>query len=192
MGLAGKWTGIYDIEVGIAFLVEATMISFLGLLLIDAFLVNKVDIKRLQIEHALKLNEAQLQAILDHTSAMIYIHDLEGKFLLVNKQFEKLFYQKAEDVVGKRSHDIFSPNLADTFIENAFKVIQTRLPIAVEEIVPDQNGDHIYISNKFPLFDDQGNLYAVGSISTEITEIKRISDSLRENEERFKSCLKVS
>ncbi len=190
LGLAGKWTGFYEIELGIAFLVEATIVSFLFLILVDAFLVNRVDIKRMQIAHALKLNEAQLQAILDHTSAMIYIHDLEGKFLLVNKQFEKLFYQKAEEVVGKKGHDIFSPHLADTFIENAFKVIQTRLSIAVEEIIPDQDGDHIYISNKFPLFDDQGNLYAVGSISTDITEIKHISDSLRENEERLNLALK--
>lgn len=190
LGLAGKWTGFYEIELGISILVEATIASFLVLILVDAFLVNKVDIKRLQIEQALKINEAQLQAILDHTSAMIYIHDLEGKFLLVNKRFEKLFYQKAEEVVGKRSHDIFSPNLADTFIENAFRVIQTRLPIAVEEIIPDQDGDRIYISNKFPLFDDQGNLYAVGSISTDITEIKNISDSLRENEERLNLALK--
>jgi PAS domain S-box-containing protein len=190
LGLAGKWTGLYEIELGIAILVESTIVSFVVLILVDAFLVNQVDVERLKVEHALKLNEAQLQAILDHTSAMIYIHDLEGKFLLVNKQFEKLFYQKADDVVGKRSHDIFSPNLADNFIENAFKVIQTRLPIAVEEIIPDQDGDHIYISNKFPLFDDQGNLYAVGSISTDITQIKNISDTLRENEERLNLALK--
>lgn len=190
LGLVGKWAGLYEVELGIAILVEASIISFLTLIVVDAFLVNRVDIKRLQIEQALKLNEAQLQAILDHTSAMIYIHDLEGKFLLVNKQFEKLFYQKADDVLGKRSHDIFSPNLADTFIENAFRVIQTRMPIAVEEIIPDQDGDHIYISNKFPLFDEHGNLYAVGSISTDITEIKNISDSLRENEERLNLALK--
>lgn len=190
LGLVGKWTGLYEIEMGIAMLVEASIISFMLLIIVDAFLVNRVDIKRLQIEQALKLNEAQLQAILDHTSAMIYIHDLEGRFLLVNKQFEKLFYQKADEVVGKKSHDIFSPNLADTFIENAFRVIQTRMPIAVEEIIPDQDGDHIYISNKFPLFDDQGNLYAVGSISTDITEIKNISDTLRENEERLNLALK--
>ncbi len=190
LGLMGKWTGFYEIELGIAMLVEASIISFLVLIIVDAFLVNRVDIKRLQIEQALKRNEAQLQAILDHTSAMIYIHDLEGRFLLVNKQFEKLFYQKADEVVGKKSHDIFSPHLADTFIENAFRVIQTRTPIAVEEIIPDQDGDHIYISNKFPLFDEHGNLYAVGSISTDITEIKNISDTLRENEERLNLALK--
>ncbi len=189
-GLVGKWTGYYEVELGIAFLVESTIICFVALILVDAFLVNRVDIKRRQIEHALKLNEAQLQAILDHTSAMIYIHDLEGKYLLVNKQFEKLFYKKADDIIGRRSHDIFSPILADTFVENAFKVIQTRQPIAVEEIVPDQDGDHIYISNKFPLFDEHGMLYAIGTISTDITEIKRISNSLRENEERLNLALK--
>lgn len=189
-GLVGKWTGYYEVELGIVFLVESTIICFVSLILIDAFLVNRVDIKRRQIEHALKLNEAQLQAILDHTSAMIYIHDLEGKYLLVNKQFEKSFYKKAEDIIGRRSHDIFSPMLADTFVENAFKVIQTRQPIAVEEIVLDQDGEHIYIANKFPLFDEHGTLYAIGTISTDITQIKHISNSLRENEERLNLALK--
>ena len=35
--------------------------------------------------------EQQLQAILDNSTAMIYLKDREGRYMLVNRKFEELF-----------------------------------------------------------------------------------------------------
>jgi PAS domain-containing protein len=47
--------------------------------------------------------ESQRQAILDNTGAVIYLKDLAGRFLLVNRRFEELFRVNASQAVGKRS-----------------------------------------------------------------------------------------
>ena len=51
---------------------------------------------------------AQLQAILDNSPAVIYLKNLRGEYLLVNRQFENLFHVSRELLVGKTDHDIFS------------------------------------------------------------------------------------
>lgn len=190
LALSDKWTGFYEPEFGMSLVVIGTIVLFTALILFNAYLVDAVDIERERAEHALRLHQAQLQAILDHTSAIIYIYDLEGRYLLVNKQFEKLVHKGREEILGRTAHDFFPPQAADLLIENNMKVLHTRESIAVEEYAPSKDGIHTYFSNKFPLFNERGIPYAVGGISTDITEIKRMHEIIRESEERLGLALK--
>lgn len=190
LGLSGRWGDLYETKYGIAILVTGTVVFFIALLIYNAYVMNKVDAGRKLAEKNLRIQQIQLQAILDHTSAYIFMTDLEGKFLLVNKEFEKIFHRNASDIIGKRIHEIFPKEFMKKFIGNNMKVVQSRSPIAVEEVILDDEGDRTYISNKFPLFNDQGDLYALGGISTDITNVKRIHEILRENGERLAIALK--
>jgi PAS domain S-box-containing protein len=189
VGLAEKWVGFREAMFGTSLLVMGAIFFFSALILVNAYLINRAEVDRKRAEQALKLNQIKLQSILDHTSAVIYIYDLEGKCLLINKQFEKLFHKSASEVIGKSAHAVLSPDISEKFVENNLKVIESRLPIAVEEIIPSKDSVSTYLSNKFPLFDDQGIPYAVAGISTDITEIKRMHELLRESEERFSLAL---
>lgn len=190
LGLSGRWGNLYETKFGIAVLVTATIVFFVTLLIYNAYMMNKVDAGRQLAEKNLKIKQIQLQAVLEHTSAYIYINDLENRFLLVNKEFEKIFHKNASDIVGKSIHDIFPKQFATQFIENNNRVVQSRKPIAVEEVVTAEEGGRTYISNKFPFFNEQGDLYAVGGISTDITNVKHINEILRENRERLVIALK--
>ena len=48
-----------------------------------------------------------------------------------------------------------------------------------------QDGHHIFLANKFPLVDADGQIYGVGSISHDITERKRAEEALRQSEQRL-------
>ena len=93
LGFAGNWITSNQEEFKISLLVLTTIFLFATFILMHAYFVDRVDVERKLAEQALKLSQAQLQAVLDHTNAVIYIHDLEGTFLLINKQFEKLFHK---------------------------------------------------------------------------------------------------
>lgn len=188
VGLGGRQIGFNEAEVGLSLLVISTIIVFATIILFNAYLVDQVDIKRRQTESALKLNQLLIQSILDQTSAVIFIQDLEGRYLLVNKQFEKLFHKSAAEVIGKKTMDLFPKNLADKLDENNSKVIELRTPIAVEEVIT--KDENMFISNKFPLFNEQGLLYAIGEVATDISELKQIQKSLSDNEERLSLALK--
>ena len=88
-------TNFSEAELRISVLVMGCIIFFATFILLHAYFVDQVEIERKKADVALKLNQAQLQAILDHTSAVIHIQDKDGRFVLVNRQFEKLFHKSS-------------------------------------------------------------------------------------------------
>jgi len=129
--------------------------------------------KRKEAENALWESQQQLQAILDNSTAVIYLKDMEGKYLLVNRQFEKLFHLQAKEIIGRVDREIFPLEAAEVFRANDLMVQEKKEAVEFEEIVPQDDGNHTYISMKFPLFDSNGVVYAVCGISTDITGHKR-------------------
>ncbi|WP_414578732.1 PAS domain S-box protein [Anabaena sp. CCY 9402-a] len=141
---------------------------------------------RKQAESKLQEVQAQLQAILDNSPTVIYLIDTQNRFLLVNHQYEKLFNINQYEIAGKSIYDVWPHHIADGFAVNNHLVIADGNPIEVEEVVPQEDGLHIYISVKFPLKDHNGVPYAVCGISTDITDRKQAEKELRQSEEYFR------
>jgi len=142
-----------------------------------------------QVTVSLRESEQRLQAILDNTSSVVYMKDVEGRYLLVNRRFEQLFKRALEEVLGKTDEEIFPQPNAAAYQENDRRVIATGIPIEVEEPAQQNDGLHIYISNKFALTDAQGRHYAVGGISTDVTELKKAERAVRDAEARYSSLV---
>ncbi len=132
---------------------------------------------RKQAQEALQESEGRLQAILDNATAVISLKDTEGRYLLINRQFERLFHITKEQILyGSTDYDIFSPEIADAFRSNDRQVIASGTSLEIEEIAPHDDGIHTYISIKFPLRDNTGVIYGVCAISTDITERKQAEE----------------
>ncbi|MEG4203719.1 PAS domain-containing protein [Microcoleus sp. Pol7_A1] len=127
---------------------------------------------RQNTQKALRKSEALLQAILDNSTAVIYIKDVDGKYLLTNRHFDNLFDIAKEQITGKTDGEIFPEDKAAALRENDLKVIESSSPLTIEEIIPQDDGPHTYISLKFPLCNSEGKAYAVGTISTDVSDRK--------------------
>jgi PAS domain S-box-containing protein len=136
-------------------------------------------------QEAAKLWETQqqLQAILDNFPGVVYLLDRENKYLLVNRQYEKLFHTTQEQVSGKSLYDIWPHDIAEAFVVNNAEVIAGGIPQEFEEFATHPDGLHNYLSVKFPLKDVNGITYAVCGISTDITDRKLAEQELRKSEE---------
>ncbi|MEE8247818.1 MAG: PAS domain S-box protein, partial [Alphaproteobacteria bacterium] len=134
--------------------------------------------ERKQAEQALRESEARLQAILDHAPAIIHLKDREGRYLVVNKQFEKIYGFEAGDIIGKTVHDLFEPGISDAYIESDRVVLETRAPVERELPDPFVGGERTLLVVKFPVVDSAGEVVAVGGVETDITAIKRIEQQL--------------
>ncbi|WP_427158921.1 PAS domain S-box protein [Aliinostoc sp. HNIBRCY26] len=141
---------------------------------------------RKQAKTKLLETQAQLQAILDNSPAVIYLLDTQNRFLLINQQYERLFQTTQQEIIGKSIYEVWNADIADNFAVNNHLVVTHDTPIEVEEEVPHEDGLHTYISVKFPLRDSNGVPYAVCGISTDITDRKRAKNKLRQSEEYFR------
>jgi PAS domain S-box-containing protein len=132
-----------------------------------------------QAESALRESETRLQQILNNTTAMVYVKDRDGHYLLANRQFERQFHIREAEILGRRDYDVFPREIAETFRRNDLQVLVTAKALEFEETALLADGEHTYLSSKFPLFNTEGEVYAICGISTDITERKRIEEALR-------------
>jgi PAS domain S-box-containing protein len=128
----------------------------------------------------LRVGPDQLLALIDNTSAVIYMRDLDGRYMLVNREYERLFGVRREAIVGLTDHDLFPVEIADHFRANDVQAAASGAPVQIEETAPGEDGAHTYITVKFPLVDDAGRAYAVAGISTDITDRKRAEDQVQQ------------
>jgi PAS domain S-box-containing protein len=127
---------------------------------------------RKQIMDALQQSEQRLQALLDNSTAVVYMKDLQGRYTMINHRYEALFHLDRNEVKGKTDQDIFPKEIADIFQANDQEVIAAGIALESEELAPQDDGLHTYLSTKFPLFDNEGNMYAVCGMSTDISDRK--------------------
>ncbi len=142
-----------------------------------------------RVTMSLRESEERLQAILDNTSAVVYMKDTSGRYLLVNRRFEQLFHKSLPEIVGKTDQELFPAANAAAFQEHDRRVLATGQPLEVEEAVPQEGGEHTYISNKFALLGREGRPYAMGGVSTDITALKEAERALHDAEARYYSLV---
>ncbi|HBA59345.1 MAG TPA: hypothetical protein DCZ92_00700 [Elusimicrobia bacterium] len=127
-----------------------------------------------------------LAGLLDSTNLVVYLKDLEGRYIYVNRRYERLSTFPREALYGKRDPDFFKPEVAALFRAQDALVIAHRGPMEFEETIPLPGGERSFITEKFPLFDVKGAVSGVGGFCTEITSQKnRAEESLAEERERL-------
>ncbi|MFB2967680.1 PAS domain S-box protein [Aerosakkonema sp. BLCC-F183] len=147
-----------------------------------------IDISdKVRAEQALRESQKQLMGIIDNSPAVIFVKDTESRYTLINRRFETLFHVDREGIKGKTCYDIYPREIADKLRENDLRVLAAGTAIENEEVVPQDDGLHTYISVKFPLYNSSDKPYGICAIATDITERKRIEAALRESEEQFRA-----
>ncbi|QSQ28213.1 PAS domain S-box protein [Pyxidicoccus parkwayensis] len=129
--------------------------------------------ERRRAETALLESEQRLRAILDNAPTVFFLLDPSERYMFVNRQWERLFHRTRQEMLGKSSHDVFPKEVADQLHNANQAVLQTGASLVQEELIPQDDGMHTFLTQKFPLIDSSGNLYAVCGISNDITERKR-------------------
>ena len=130
-------------------------------------------------ETAVRESEVRLKAIMDHSATPICLQDLAGRYLMVNRVYAEMAGLRPEEFAGKRAEEVFAGQPDGKMDAVMAKVRAARAAMMVEETVQTPAGPHVYLAVKFPLLDGAGEPYAIGSISTDITQRQHDEELVR-------------
>ncbi|MBW2567852.1 MAG: PAS domain S-box protein [Deltaproteobacteria bacterium] len=146
---------------------------------VAGFLIGRVQGRYIIKQRELAESKRYLKAILDNIPAPIYLKDSAGKYLLINRQYEMLVHIPMKEIIGKNDFDVFPEHVATLFRSQDEKVKNCNISVEFEETIPLKDGEHTFITFKFPLYDANRNIYAVGGFYTDITIRKQAEEELK-------------
>ncbi len=138
-----------------------------------------------QLREATARSKRNLQAIMDHSPAVIYTKDTQGHYIFINRAFKQLFQLRDEEVIGKADKDIFPAEFVGKysyFNPPVDQELTTDHTLEVEEQTPVDGSTHHFLSVKFTLRNDNGQAYALCCIATDITERKKQAEMVRRSQ----------
>lgn len=98
--------------------------------------------ERARVQQALENSEARLQQILNNATAVVFVKDTSGRFLFVNKEWQRVFALDYRDVVRHEESKRFDADTARVFRANDQLVLERNMPMEFEETAPLADGLH--------------------------------------------------
>ena len=155
------------------------IVIVLGLGIFVSLLIFNIAQRR-WAEQALRESEERLRTLIEHSPEAIYLKDIEGRYLVANGEYRNRYNVTQEQVIGKRAADFLPADLAAMIMAQDKKVFSQKKECRWELDIPHADGSvHTHIQVKFPMFDAKGNLYGLGCVSTDISDIKRANEAAR-------------
>jgi PAS domain S-box-containing protein len=139
---------------------------------------------RKRAEEALEAERRILRTLVDNLPDNVFIKDTRGGILLDNLAHRRLLGRlEMDDVLGKSDRDFFEPALADRYMDDERRIVESGQPlINHEEPTVDAEGrPHWFLTTKVPVRDGHGRITALVGINRDITDRRKIETQIRQS-----------
>ena len=111
--------------------------------------------ERRRAEEALRESEARFASFMRHLPGTAVMRDFKGRYLFANETWEKLQRRTRQDWEGKTLAEVWPSHMAARYIEGDLQVIAQGKPVQTIEEIPQEDGIHNWLVNKFPIPDQR-------------------------------------
>lgn len=118
-------------------------------------------------------SEQLLKGIITNADAAIFVKDIKGVYLLVNKRFAEDFDMQIEEIIGKTTFEIFPEEFAIKLVTNESAIISSKESQTAETTAVFKGRSKTMLINKFPLFDENNAVFAICGIATDFSDIRK-------------------
>ena len=148
----------------------------------EILIVGRDVDERVQMSVSLKRSQAQLQTLIDTLPFLIFLTSPDNKYLLVNKKYCDFVGLSSEKIIGFKDSEIYPESISEYFANENNKVLSTKTPVQYEGII-EMNKSNVNLSiEKFPLFDEDNNIYAICGVAEDITTQYQLQRQLQQNQ----------
>lgn len=146
---------------------------------------------RKQAEVRIRESEERFQAFMNHSPAVKFLKDWQGRYIYVNRQFEEKLKLPIANCLGKTDQELFPPEIARIFTEHDREALKTGDVLETEETTLDERGKvRFWLVMKFPVRSTEGQLL-LGGVALDITSRKQTEEALRQRETELLRSQKV-
>lgn len=118
--------------------------------------------------------DRRLDAVLNATPDLVYVFDLEHRFVYANKALLAMWGRAWDDAIGKNCLELgYQPWHAEMHDREIDQVIKTKQPVRGEVPFTGTLGRRIYDYIFVPVFDARGRVEAVAGTTRDVTDTKR-------------------
>jgi len=128
------------------------------------FMNEKIDI----------LNEIDILSFIENHQGMVWIKDLEGRFVAVNSVFANYFEKTEKEIIGKTDFDFFEVQDANVFRSHDARLVQTAQAFKIEETLFLPSRTILTETYKAPLYNKKHEIIGTVGFNQDITKIKKI------------------
>ncbi len=123
--------------------------------------------------------EEKLRAVAEALPDLLFVLDEDGTYIEALSSSKALLYAKADQLVGRRMHDVLPRASADVFLDTVRRTLRTRKSQILEYALDVPAGRRYFEGRTSPLR-GAGRPRRVVWISRDITERRRLEEKLRE------------
>jgi PAS domain S-box-containing protein len=142
--------------------------------------VNVSD--RVRAEQATLRSTDLLQAVADGTPDVVYVKDLQGRYLLCNKALADFTGRPIEQILGCDDHALYSDAEAGTLVDNDRALFAAGVAQVSDKWLTGVSGRRIFQSTRAPYRNARGEVIGVIGIARDITDDKLAEQALRDSE----------
>ena len=121
----------------------------------------------------------RLKPLLDEADVVVFARDCDGRYLYVNRAFERLVGTSAAQLVGRSIEEVLPPEAAATVRESDRVAIEERRGVAFEAVGVYGSGRRSFTSFKLPLLDASGQPRGVLGFGTDVTGRRHRENALQ-------------
>lgn len=138
--------------------------------------------ERVMAERALGLSERRMRAIMDHSPSIIAVKDLNGRYLMSNRETGRVLGLPADEVIGRYCTDLF-PSIAEQLRADDRRAAAEMEPVYDEAALMLDGELRQFLTVTFALPDDAGRPVETCTIGTDVTERKERECERRERQD---------
>lgn len=127
----------------------------------------------------------QLFTLINNLPDSIFLKDISGKYILINKNFKRLIdADSISNILGKTDAVLFSSAVAEKYLREDENLLKGEIPI-IRRKDETKNGKNLQvtITTKLPLRNNKDKIIGILGICSDITENEIASKELREKNE---------
>ncbi|TAJ73902.1 MAG: PAS domain S-box protein [Phenylobacterium sp.] len=144
---------------------------------------------RRDAEQRLRESESRLAAFMNHAPVAMYLKEVGGRYVVVNRRMEEVVVSGVGEVLGRTTREVFNP-IAAEFIEAADRrVVETGNAEVGEEHYAGADDFQYTFTTRFPVRNGDGRVTHIGGVLIDTTPLKRAERRTIETERRLSAFL---